>query len=85
MSRPIKTDRETIRFTPEQSRRLSIAAKILSRRKGEIVEPGPLLRDMGLPHIKAEILDTATESELAQAEADLEADERPERKTVGRR
>lgn len=69
----LKTERETIRFSKEQASRLAKAAAIVSRRKGEIVETGPLLREVGMPQIDV-ILANATEAELAQAEADIAAE-----------
>jgi hypothetical protein len=75
MSSLLKTERETIRFTPQQSRWLALSALIESRRKGSKIEAGPLLRDVGLPVIKATIFDTATPQELQQAEAELAAEE----------
>lgn len=75
MSSLLKTERDTIRFTPQQAHWLALAAAIESRRKGAKVEAGPLLRDVGVPVIKATILDTATPKELKQAEADVAAEE----------
>jgi membrane protein YdbS with pleckstrin-like domain len=69
----LKTERETIRFSKEQAGRLAKAAAIVSRRKGEIVETGPLLREVGMPQIDV-ILASATAAELTQAEADIAAE-----------
>lgn len=74
MSDLFKTERETIRFTKEQARRLALAAKIESRRKGELVETGPLLRDLGMPLVTA-IVAGATKAELKAAEEELAAEE----------
>lgn len=75
MSDLLKTERETIRFSKQQARWLSLAAAIESRRTGERVEVGPLLREIGVSEIKRRIIDNATPDQLAQAEADLAAEE----------
>jgi uncharacterized protein (DUF1778 family) len=43
-----KTDKLTIRFTPDQSRSIDRAAKLESERRGELVEQSTLVREIAL-------------------------------------
>ena len=47
-----KTKVLTIRFTSEQLAKLRQAAAAESRRRGEVVEPGALLREMAMAEIE---------------------------------
>ena len=71
MSDLLKTERETIRFSKQQARWLALAAAIESRRKGEVIETGPLLRELGMHQVN-EILSSATSAEMEQAELDIQ-------------
>jgi hypothetical protein len=46
-----KTGQLTIRFTKEQLVKLRQAAAAESRRRGEVVDPGTLLREMAMAEI----------------------------------
>lgn len=58
MSKLYKTARMTIRWSPDQFARIERAAKIESRRRGELIEPGALVREVTMPRIE-EILAAA--------------------------
>ncbi len=47
-----KTDRITVRFTPDQVEILETAAKLQSAYVGEIVEPSTLIRELVMPRAK---------------------------------
>jgi hypothetical protein len=51
MSDLYKTERMTIRWSAEQLARIERAAEIQSRRKGELIEPGTLVRDLTMPGV----------------------------------
>lgn len=52
MPRLSKSATLTIRFTPEQRRKIAQAARIASRLKGEIVEESTLFRELGMREIE---------------------------------
>lgn len=60
-----KVDRMSIRVSPDQKRRAAIAAAIVSRRKGETVAPGTLLRDLAMPSIDKIIEDEGRAADQA--------------------
>jgi hypothetical protein len=51
MPRHNKTERITVRVSPEQRSRLAAAAKAESKRRGELIEPSQLLREGGMARV----------------------------------
>jgi hypothetical protein len=47
-----KDDQLNIRMRRETKRKIKSAARLESERRGEIVEPGPLLLELGMPAIE---------------------------------
>lgn len=63
-----KDDQLNIRMQRQQKARIRRAAKIESRRRGQIVEPGPLLLELGMPGVDR-ILAEAEQQSLQPAGA----------------
>lgn len=58
MPRLNKTERITVRISQEQRHRLTAAARVESKRRGELIEPSQLLREGGMARVD-EILASA--------------------------
>lgn len=67
----LKSERLMVRYTPDQLDRISRAAVIQSRRRGEIVDPSSLVRELTVPAV-SEILASATAEELEYAAIQVE-------------
>jgi hypothetical protein len=64
----LKSERLQMRLTPDQLDRIERAAAIVSRRRGELVDPSSLARELAVPGVN-EILASATAEELEAAAA----------------
>lgn len=51
MSDLLKSERITVRFSPEQIARIEKASEIEGRRRGEMVDAGTLLRELTMPRV----------------------------------